>query len=180
MKVPEHLTDGPDAAAARRGPADPPDAADPPGRPPLDARRRPTRSRPTPTATSAPACWGVDRPRADRDPARHQRQGRRGQEHDGPEPRRHLRPGRRADPADGRRPPPAQPRRRLPSDDGEGRPAWSTSSGASSPGSGPSSRPTPNLDFLPTGDTRDIPIEILGTLELRQLLIALSSTTTTG
>jgi capsular exopolysaccharide synthesis family protein len=33
----------------------------------------------------------------------------------------------------------------------------------------------PNLDFLPTGDTRDIPIEILGTLELRQLLIALSS-----
>ena len=32
----------------------------------------------------------------------------------------------------------------------------------------------PNLDFLPTGDTRDIPIEILGTVELRQLLIALS------
>jgi succinoglycan biosynthesis transport protein ExoP len=32
----------------------------------------------------------------------------------------------------------------------------------------------PNLDFLPTGDTRDLPIEILGTLELRQLLIALS------
>jgi polysaccharide biosynthesis transport protein len=31
----------------------------------------------------------------------------------------------------------------------------------------------PNLDFIPTGDTRDIPIEILGTLELRQLLIAL-------
>jgi polysaccharide biosynthesis transport protein len=30
-----------------------------------------------------------------------------------------------------------------------------------------------NLDFIPTGDTRDIPIEILGTLELRQLLIAL-------
>ena len=31
-----------------------------------------------------------------------------------------------------------------------------------------------NLDFLPTGETHDIPIEILGTLELRQLLIALS------
>ncbi len=33
----------------------------------------------------------------------------------------------------------------------------------------------PNLDFLPTGDTLDIPIEILGTLELRQLLIGLSN-----
>ena len=32
----------------------------------------------------------------------------------------------------------------------------------------------PNLDFLPTGDTRDVPIEILGTVELRQLLIALA------
>src|SRR5262249_53147770 len=32
----------------------------------------------------------------------------------------------------------------------------------------------PNLDFIPTGDTRAIPIEILGTLELRQLLVALS------
>jgi polysaccharide biosynthesis transport protein len=32
----------------------------------------------------------------------------------------------------------------------------------------------PNLDFIPTGDTRSIPIEILGTLELRQLLAALS------
>ncbi len=31
-----------------------------------------------------------------------------------------------------------------------------------------------NLDFIPTGDTRDTPIEILGTLELRQLLLALS------
>jgi polysaccharide biosynthesis transport protein len=31
----------------------------------------------------------------------------------------------------------------------------------------------PNLDFIPTGDTHDIPIEILGTLELRQLLVAL-------
>ncbi len=31
----------------------------------------------------------------------------------------------------------------------------------------------PNLDFIPTGDTHDIPIEILGTLELRQLLTAL-------
>ena len=30
-----------------------------------------------------------------------------------------------------------------------------------------------NLDFLPTGDTRGIPIEILGTLELRQLFSAL-------
>ncbi len=54
--------------------------------------------------------------------------------------------------------------------------AWSTSSAASSPGSAPSSRTDiPNLDFLPTGDTRDVPIEVLGTLELRQLLIALSS-----
>lgn len=33
----------------------------------------------------------------------------------------------------------------------------------------------PNLDFLPTGDTRDIPIEILGSLELRQLMIALAN-----
>ncbi len=33
----------------------------------------------------------------------------------------------------------------------------------------------PNLDFLTTGDTRDIPIEILGTLELRQLLIGLAN-----
>jgi Mrp family chromosome partitioning ATPase len=33
----------------------------------------------------------------------------------------------------------------------------------------------PNLDFLPSGETRDVPIEVLGTLELRQLLIALSS-----
>jgi polysaccharide biosynthesis transport protein len=32
-----------------------------------------------------------------------------------------------------------------------------------------------NLDFLPTGETHDIPIEILGTLELRQLLLALSN-----
>jgi polysaccharide biosynthesis transport protein len=31
----------------------------------------------------------------------------------------------------------------------------------------------PNLDFIPSGDVRAIPIEILGTLELRQLLIAL-------
>jgi capsular exopolysaccharide synthesis family protein len=33
---------------------------------------------------------------------------------------------------------------------------------------------SPNLDLLPTGDTRGIPIEILGTVELRQLLIALA------
>jgi capsular exopolysaccharide synthesis family protein len=32
-----------------------------------------------------------------------------------------------------------------------------------------------NLDFMPTGDPLDIPIEILATLELRQLLTALSS-----
>jgi capsular exopolysaccharide synthesis family protein len=32
----------------------------------------------------------------------------------------------------------------------------------------------PNLDFMGTGDTRDIPIEILGTVELRQLILALS------
>jgi capsular exopolysaccharide synthesis family protein len=32
----------------------------------------------------------------------------------------------------------------------------------------------PNLDFIPTGDTRSIPIEILGSLELRQLLLSLS------
>jgi len=32
----------------------------------------------------------------------------------------------------------------------------------------------PNLDFLPTGDPADVPIEILGALELRQLLNALS------
>lgn len=33
----------------------------------------------------------------------------------------------------------------------------------------------PNLDFLPTGDTRGVPIEILGTLELRQLVLGLSN-----
>jgi capsular exopolysaccharide synthesis family protein len=33
----------------------------------------------------------------------------------------------------------------------------------------------PGLDFLPTGDARDVPIEVLGTLELRQLMIALAS-----
>lgn len=32
----------------------------------------------------------------------------------------------------------------------------------------------PNLDFLPTGDPRDVPVEILGSLELRQLLAAVS------
>jgi capsular exopolysaccharide synthesis family protein len=32
----------------------------------------------------------------------------------------------------------------------------------------------PNLDFIPTGDTRAIPIEILGTRELRQVLLAVS------
>ncbi|MDG3007588.1 exopolysaccharide transport family protein [Paludisphaera mucosa] len=31
-----------------------------------------------------------------------------------------------------------------------------------------------NLDFIPTGDTREVPIEILGTLELRQLLAAVT------
>ena len=73
-------------------------------------------------------------------PAGHQRQGRRGQEHDRPEPGRHLRPGRRADPVDGRRPPPAEPRRGLPTTAAAS--AWSTSSGANSPGSGRSSAPT--------------------------------------
>ena len=54
--------------------------------------------------------------------------------------------------------------------------AWSTSSAATSPGSGRSSRPTSRTSTsCPTGDTRDIPIEILGTLELRQLLIGLSN-----
>jgi capsular exopolysaccharide synthesis family protein len=32
----------------------------------------------------------------------------------------------------------------------------------------------PNLDFLPTGETRDIPIEILGTVEMRQLILAVA------
>jgi capsular exopolysaccharide synthesis family protein len=32
----------------------------------------------------------------------------------------------------------------------------------------------PNLDFIPTGDVRSIPIEILGTREVRQVLIAVS------
>ncbi len=32
----------------------------------------------------------------------------------------------------------------------------------------------PNLDFIPTGDPRSVPIEILGTLELKQLLVAVS------
>jgi capsular exopolysaccharide synthesis family protein len=34
--------------------------------------------------------------------------------------------------------------------------------------------PIANLDFIPTGDTFEIPIEILGTRELRQLILALS------
>src|SRR5262249_56240122 len=33
----------------------------------------------------------------------------------------------------------------------------------------------PNLDFLPTGDPHDVPIEILGTLELRQLILGLTN-----
>ncbi len=33
---------------------------------------------------------------------------------------------------------------------------------------------TPNLDFMPTGDPSGVPIEILGTLELRQLITAVS------
>lgn len=33
----------------------------------------------------------------------------------------------------------------------------------------------PNLDFLPTGDTTGVPIEILGALELRQLMIGLAN-----
>ena len=81
--------------------------------------------------------------RADRDPAGHQRQGGRGEEHDGPEPGRHLRPRRRADPADGRRPPPPEPGRRLPRGRRRGRSsAWSTCSGAIFPGSGRWSGPT--------------------------------------
>jgi capsular exopolysaccharide synthesis family protein len=32
----------------------------------------------------------------------------------------------------------------------------------------------PSLDFIPTGDTREIPIEILGTLEMRQLILAVA------
>lgn len=32
----------------------------------------------------------------------------------------------------------------------------------------------PNLDFMPTGDTSEIPIEVLGTLELKQLIEAVS------
>lgn len=32
----------------------------------------------------------------------------------------------------------------------------------------------PNLDFLPTGDPRDVPIEVLGALELRQLIASVS------
>lgn len=33
---------------------------------------------------------------------------------------------------------------------------------------------SPNLDFIPTGDPRNVPIEILGSLEIRQLLLSLS------
>ena len=181
VKVPEHLTVGPDPAAARGRPADPPDGADPPGRAPLDpGHARLGRGRRLPEPPRQPA--GRRRPaRADRHAAGHQRQGGRGQEHDRPEPGRHLRPGRRADPADGRRPPPAQPRRRLPGRRRARASAWSTSSGATSPGSGPSSAPTcrTSTSCRPatpaTSRSRSS-----GTLELRQLLIAPVATTTTG
>ncbi len=85
-----------------------------PRRAPLDAgRARVDRGRRLPQPPRQPA--GGRRPsRADRDPAGHQRQGGRGQEHHGAEPGRHLRPRRRAHAADGRRPPPPQPGRRLP------------------------------------------------------------------
>ena len=173
VKVPEHLTAGPDAAAPRRGPADPPDAPDPPRGPPLDpGHARVDRGRRLSQPPRQPA--RVDRPtRADRDPAGHQRQGRRGEEHDGPEPGRHLRPGRRADPADGRRPPPPQPGRASSSRTTTSRrPAWSTCSGATSPGSGRSSRPTSRTSTScrpatpATSRSRSS-----GRLELRQLLI---------
>ena len=78
--------------------------------------------------------------RADRHAAGHQRQGGRGQEHHRPEPGRHLRPGRRTDPARGRGPPPPEPGEVFPHEDGQS--AWSTSSAATSPGSGRWSRPS--------------------------------------
>ena len=46
------------AAAGRRAP-DPPHGADAPGRATSGPRARPTRSRPTPSATSGPACWAI-------------------------------------------------------------------------------------------------------------------------
>ena len=55
---PRAPVDGPDPAALRRDPPDPADGADPPGRAISGRPARPSRSRPTPTATSAPACSG--------------------------------------------------------------------------------------------------------------------------
>ncbi len=110
---------------------------------------------------------------ADRHPARHQRQGGRGQEHDRPQPGRDL---RRAG------------ERTLLMDVDLRRPSLNDVFPRDEDGTGlvdvlrgdlPWQRTVvqtdlPNLDFLPTGDTRDVPIEVLGSLELRQLLISLS------
>ena len=142
VKVPEHLAAGSDAAAVRGRSPDPADGDDPPGRPSLDTwRARVDRGRRLPQPPRQPA--GCRRQaRADRDAAGHQRQGGRGQEHDRPEPGRHLRPRRRAHSADGRRPPPAQPGRRLPARRWARLSAWWTCSAATCPGSGRSSGPT--------------------------------------
>ncbi len=114
--------------------------------------------------------------RADRDAPGHERQGGRGEEHHRTEPRGHLRlAGERTlllD-VDFRRPTLAE----VFIEDED----WRTTPGVVDVlrGEIPWQRTLrhtriPNLDFIPTGDTRETPIEILGTLELRQFLAALA------
>ncbi len=114
VKVPEHLTAGSVRAAVRRRAPDATAGQSAPGRAPLDARRTGVdRGRCLPQPAGQPAGGLRAEGAADRDLARHQRQGGRGQEHHRLEPGGHLRPRRRANPLDGRGPAAAQPRRGL-------------------------------------------------------------------
>ncbi len=115
--------------------------------------------------------------RADRDAVGDQRQGRRGKEHDGLEPGGHLRPGRASGPCcwmstcGG----PAWPMSSSRTDPTTRSTGWSTSCAASCPGSARSATPrSPTSTSSRPATPATIPIEILGTLELRQLLIALA------
>ena len=91
------------------------------------------------------------------------------------QPGRHLRQGRRADPAHGRRPPSSQPPRRLRFRIKEGTGLVDVLRGEISPGSGPSCRPTcPTSTSCPPATPGTCRSKVLGSLELRQLLLSLS------
>ncbi len=175
VKVPEHVTHGLTLPLLGVVPRIRRTALDASGRPPVDARHaRFDRGRRLSQRPGQPA-GGRRQARADRDAPGDQRQGRRGQEHD----RLNLaatcaRAGERTlllD-VDLRRPsladvfiePDTAAEVHGLVDVLRGELPWQRTVRHTE---------IPNLDFIPTGDTRDIPIEILGTLELRQLLMAL-------